>query len=233
MIHSFTYGGGYYRPVNEEQTYPWLAEEILNNDSGNRSYVSFNFAVQGYNTLEEVDLFFSRGMQIQPDIIVIGYYSNDWLNISRIKEIAATLQMSRKYQNLLDYFKHTGKQRTVHNSLVSESRHIYETEVSRKPFSQTFRGNVELPLERLRNATNASKVILVAMYDTPDEQRELLRKTCDDFGWTLIDLAWMLEEYEENEIFIYPEIRDSHPSPFAHQLIARAIFDEIIRDGKL
>jgi len=69
---SFTLGRG----VREEDTYLRQLERLLNR-SGQGKFEVLNFGVEGYNTPDEAALLEGRGLEYQPDLVLVGYYLND------------------------------------------------------------------------------------------------------------------------------------------------------------
>ncbi len=74
---SITYGLG----VELNQTYPKILErqlcrqEILNTEQ--KVFQVLNMGVQGYCTIQEVEWLRVKGMQFDPDFIILGYFIND------------------------------------------------------------------------------------------------------------------------------------------------------------
>lgn len=72
---SFTYGFGVKRP---EETFLYLIEKKLN-DAGIPAK-SFNAAYPGVGTEAELAFLKERGVNLKPDIVVLGYYVNDLMD---------------------------------------------------------------------------------------------------------------------------------------------------------
>lgn len=69
---SFTYG--YY--VHNEEAWPSRLEETLNQRLESRFQV-FNAGVPGFTIVDELDYLREKGMALHPDLVVIGFYTND------------------------------------------------------------------------------------------------------------------------------------------------------------
>lgn len=69
---SFTYG--YY--VHNEEAWPSRLEEILNQRLAVPVQV-FNAGVPGYTIVDELDYLRDKGLKLEPDLVVIGFYTND------------------------------------------------------------------------------------------------------------------------------------------------------------
>lgn len=69
---SLTFGDG----VAVEDTYPKQLEKFLNGN-GRGSYEVINAGVAGYDTWQEAAFLRVKGLQFRPNIVVLGFYSND------------------------------------------------------------------------------------------------------------------------------------------------------------
>lgn len=69
---SFTYG--YY--VHNEETWPARLEELLNQRLPTRFQV-FNAGVPGYTIVDQLGYLLDKGLKLEPDLVVIGFYTND------------------------------------------------------------------------------------------------------------------------------------------------------------
>jgi len=70
---SFTFGVG----VSDEETYPRQLEDLLTKRWPGRRPEVINAGVQGYATYQEVDWLRSRGVEFDPDVVVLAVYFND------------------------------------------------------------------------------------------------------------------------------------------------------------
>ncbi len=61
-----------------EETYPKVLERLLNSRAGDsRIYEVYNMGVGGYNAAQELELIRTKVLPLNPDLIVIGYCTND------------------------------------------------------------------------------------------------------------------------------------------------------------
>ena len=70
---SLTMGWG----VADEETYAARLERLLRQDSPQRGVDVINLGVGGYNTRQEVTLLSRHAASLEPDLVLIGFYSND------------------------------------------------------------------------------------------------------------------------------------------------------------
>jgi lysophospholipase L1-like esterase len=76
---SIAYGSG----VAYEKTFAPLLESRLDQALGERTAV-WNAAVPGYNTVQEAIMFESLGTQVRPDLVVVQFCMNDYLDPPRL-----------------------------------------------------------------------------------------------------------------------------------------------------
>lgn len=70
---SFTYG----IYVHNHETYPARLEEHLNQRGGRRRFQVFNAGVPGYTVEDTIAYLRDKGLALEPDLVVLGFYTND------------------------------------------------------------------------------------------------------------------------------------------------------------
>ncbi len=64
--------------LKQDETLPAQLETLLNEKSAhNINYEVLNFGVEGYCTLQELEMLKTRGLQYSPDLIILNYVLND------------------------------------------------------------------------------------------------------------------------------------------------------------
>ena len=63
--------------LDQDQDYLAVLERRLAQRQGDATYEVLNFAVPGYNSQQEVEMLRSRALRYHPDIVVVGWCSND------------------------------------------------------------------------------------------------------------------------------------------------------------
>ena len=70
---SVTFGWG----VLQDDTVSAILEKLLNETPGAKTIEVVNSGVGNYNTVQEITYFLSRGVELDPDIVVLNYFIND------------------------------------------------------------------------------------------------------------------------------------------------------------
>ena len=63
--------------MNDEETYSARLEQLLHEQFASRDLDVVNLGVGGYNTRQEVTLLERTCTRLEPDLVLVGFYSND------------------------------------------------------------------------------------------------------------------------------------------------------------
>lgn len=86
---SFTFGTG----VSEDHRFTNLLEGFLNKNGGTKKYEVLNFGIPGYSTDQEHDLMKVMLRQIECDLVIVAFYTNDMeMNTQKRMESFAILE---------------------------------------------------------------------------------------------------------------------------------------------
>lgn len=235
---SLTFGYG----VNLNETYPKILENKLKT-LGN--YEVLNFGVSGYNTAQEAELLATTVLNYSPDLIIIGFFYNDF---DKPQEIMSKNNFFQEmfynveiffYKNSLFYKFLKFNLRT--NMFVSSLFHKlttvehYETIINEKGVEYqyfnnsvhrikeiTYKNNVPVIWLSLPHITLAEPYPLRYVYDSVDSIAE-------NYGFTVIDL------YKEvNMSFLdlrLDTLYDSHPNVKYYNLTANVIYNKLVLLG--
>jgi len=102
--------------VKQEQAYPAVLEKALNTAGDSRRYEVLNFAVPGYNTAIEAEVYKQRAAAFDPDLILIQFDVNDLALPNFLFESPDILTFKRSY--LLVLIKSLLKGRDARQSLA-------------------------------------------------------------------------------------------------------------------
>ena len=211
---SFTFGFG----VENEQTYPSVLEALLNGSARSPHYEVLNFGVGGYSTHDEALVLRHRVMAWDPDLILVGYVSNDpetdpiqplhaYFHRAAWWQHVAVLRLGAALKNLFDIHFYGGG---------SYVRYLH----SYPPKWQTVVGGF-----RDMHEVAAEHDVAIALAILDCELHEKVAATATQTG--LIPLATHVA------LAVHPREQtrqpDGHPTQLGHRLIAEAIRDELRR----
>ena len=94
---SVTFGHG----TTFETTYPYLLETRLKSWRPDVQWQVWNLGVPGYNTTQELAQLLELGERFAPDLVVVGFYSNDFTANDRIAAPTAWRRASSRIQALM------------------------------------------------------------------------------------------------------------------------------------
>jgi lysophospholipase L1-like esterase len=89
--------------IRDGETFPAVLQRALNSGSDSSKYEVLNFAVPGYNTAMEVELFISRVEEFDPDLVIIHFDLNDLGLPNFIQKLPPFFTLKRFY--ILDLIK--------------------------------------------------------------------------------------------------------------------------------
>jgi len=217
---SFTFGDG----LKIEDTYSYKFASKLNRNKLFCRYEPLNFGVPAYSTAQEIELLKAKGLQYDPDIIFIGYLSNDLVNSTRKSEIERQIDESYAAKN-------------ISRSNISEREYriaeydLIFSEITAKPFPEAWR-SVNESLAELKKITDERSITVIIMYfpntgSYEAEQISALSQLCDKNRWLFIDLS---ELYWTTFRLQNETIHPSSPSPSktANEIYAEYAYQKIV-----
>lgn len=215
---SFTFGMG----VESEDSYPKKLESILNSRTAGMNYEVMNFGVISYNTFQEVKFLKDKALKYKPDIVIVGYLSNDIIDEKLYSRILAEIMMEE--------YNTTDGSNIVNN--IGVHRKIFDTiysEINSKPFNETW-VHVENAFSELDNLSKENN-FSVAVFMLPaedyhfDEQVDMLNKTCAARGWLFIYPKDTYSAKKINSMIL--DRYDTHATPEAYSIMAEEIYEAI------
>lgn len=94
---SVTFGHG----ALDETTYPYLLEQQLKAWRGDVNWEVWNLGVPGYNTRQELDYLTEVRSRYQPDLVIVGFYSNDFDGNAAPPPVSATRRALASVQRVM------------------------------------------------------------------------------------------------------------------------------------
>jgi lysophospholipase L1-like esterase len=204
------------------ETYAKVLENMLNEKKGNKKYEVLNLAVPGYNMVQKVEFFIRTGLQFDPDLIILQYCGDDIINKTEKDEFY------KKY--LLNISELVKVNKSILIGLEEKIIKAYLTSLEKKPFHEVWK-NVEIPLKELAKITTSKKIkVIIFIYPFPSGHESELRKIASTYGWNLLEYK-ELTNYDPSLLILNE--KDKHPNAFAHKLIAKELYREIVEKIKI
>jgi lysophospholipase L1-like esterase len=232
---SVAYGFG----VNIEETYLKALEAKLNLTLKKRkkSAQVINAAFPGWGIAQELLFLKSQGLEYQPDIVLVGFVSDDIYRNGRYYEIA----LNYKEQN-----EHTGQEETVSKSPLKDANSVHNFLLNKTqlyPFllakitslrNEEYRNyaldqtkDIFLEMQRVCDKERVELiVIIIPLRQQEDEVNDLMLKFFWNNGIKVIDLRDAYVNSKE-DLFLP---NDNHPNSKGHKLIADNIYQYLVEN---
>lgn len=244
--------------VTVEETSLKVLERKLNEQSSDKKYEVVNFAVPGYNTAIEVEVFKQKCLRYDPDLVIMHFNTNDYdvPGFMKPAESYATLRKSylldflySRYQILRGIQKHEMIPFVFDRTMgMEQSDRLHED----PNFPDEYRHLVGLKgfvraIETLVRETNARKIPLIVYVIkadpnldpnyTPDEFRDgqlrVITELSEKHGFFLLNMyphymAYLAHNPAHDQKVFWVTPEDSHPSAIAHKIEAEAFFEFLI-----
>lgn len=222
---SFTFGF----QVPQEKTFPSLLERALQEEDP--AYEVLNLAVSGYAIKDEVTTLKYKGVQWNPEVIIVGYVMND-PEVEAIQQIPAYFRKPSWWQHshVLRLFAR-GKKRLEINSKGGGDYYRY-LHADQKSWLSVVDG-----FDRIRTMAEGSsaRVIVIlfpdlwhdwAGYPYHDLHQQVADLARAD-GFEVINLVEYFSQYAPGDLRISGS--DGHPNELAHEIVAEAILEHFGR----
>ena len=203
-----------------EDSFPKQLERILNEILPGRFEV-LNFAVSGYSTLQEVELFRVKASRFDPDLVVVGYCINDYHDASVEGRVFRQL-----YYDILhkSYLASAAKSRLLH-VLGIEPREFKDRFNSREQF------------ELLHSYAGGGTQVIVIFPALMSFQRHPMRKVHDfvketvkGLDYEVVDLIGPFSAHRAEDLIQKP--RDfTHPNALGTRIAAEATVEALLARG--
>jgi len=187
-----------------------------------------NAGVGNYNTVQEVEYFFTEGHRYRPDMVVLNFFPNDAEPVPVSRPPSAVLRVCRSCVFIVGAVdtlarKYFGKTDWAHYYLA-----LYG-DGSAKGWRDA-RDSIG-KLVRYCKAHNIA-VLIANLPDLHDVKNyrlqpisDLLRATAVQFGVAYVDVLPFLQAYDSSALWV--TLPDPHPNALAHAAIANALFGGI------
>lgn len=218
---SMTFGWG----TREEDTYPKVLERLLNERG--TAYEVINAGVGNYNTSQEVAYFRERGVRLNPDEVILGFYIND-AEPTPSEQAGPIARHSYFYVLAASGWDAFQRQRGWKDTYEDYYRGLY------RPDNPGWQACVQAleELSRLaRDQAIALRLVLIPELHAPGaaypfrDIHAAVAAVASRQGIPVLDLADAFDDVAPHTLWVSPG--DAHPNATAHRIIAHAIFDEM------
>lgn len=250
---SVTFGVG----VAPEQTFVKRLEKYLNEGDSARRFRVYNGGVPSYNTVQEYHFLARLVGPIKPDLVVLNFtLTNDWETPYRLGPngyIAPTAVRAEDFIVRLPFERSLGRVSYFYRFVAERLRRRILAPRREALLAKVFRVYREdgegwrkckdylLRMKRLLDEHGARLALFI--YPEPTRRpacrredyrfldlHEIVERFCRENGIAYLDiLDDFLAVRRKERLFITPA--DAHPSPFAHDLVARGLLRELRRLG--
>lgn len=228
---SFTAGWGI---KNASNLYLKKLENFLNRNED--KFEILNFGVGGYDTNDEIMTLREKAVNYKPDIVIIGYMLNDFMNIDPKIEMNPSYRLSLpifgfwlRSSSYLYYFLESNLNNILAKTKQEESyeeyiKKVLSSEINKEHNKEYFEAIKQMSLEN-----NFTVIILIfpIFQDFENYQfkglHDFINKTASEQGFYTIDLWDYYQEYDDNLLIVNKD--DGHPNELAHELAAKAIYE--------
>ncbi len=225
---SFTAGWGV---KNASDTYLKVLESKLNSTEKIEIY---NFGVGGYGPQQEIDLLKEKALRYNPDIVILGYYTNDFKNFNDTLEWEKE-QISIPYLGVFlrtssyVYYFAENSLNNIYNLVIGTESYeeyqikIMESELNKKENMRYFEELKNLSLE---NNFKVMVIVFPTFYNLSDYPfiglHNLIKSKSEKEGFYYLDLLDSYKNYSEVDLVVSKD--DNHPNELAHKIAAESIF---------
>lgn len=221
---SVTFGLG----VATEDTFCAQLGRLLNARDDGRRYEVLNFGVNGYGTVEELQLFRKKVHAFGPDLVLVTYVLNDITPPSVLHEVVGDRMRTIARIDRIAPYSQVAAWALVTRDRVASSRDPYAA-YERMYLDPEFWSR---EVEAMRGFTEVSRETPVAVVIVPlltDYSRHGLRRLHErvhgllgELGLAYLDLADSFQERSPEELRLKND-DDTHPNAAGHSLIAQEV----------
>ena len=230
-----------------EQTFLFALERLLNEaTTPGARFEAINFAVAGYNTEDEAGILRHKALAYAPDWVLLGVVGNDRERAAycRVRDANGPARLVSRYsiENAVPFSTGFGPEgrpwwacsalaRWVHHCVYSRRDHYAGIERFRAAFA-------EIATACRRQGIRFLPVILTEDVEVSQKENpralwhQLVCETAESEGVPVLDMYPVMIEHLKQEGLAswnryWTALRDNHPTPEGHRVIARLLFEKL------
>jgi len=223
---SMTFGWG----AAEEDTYPRRLEHLLNRD-GVR-YEVINAGVGNYNSAQQVAYFSSRGIALQPDELILGFYIND-AEPTPAPNASLLARHSYVYVLASSLWEAVARGTGLRPTLITYYEGLYD---DRNPGWSACRQALLDLIQLCRREGVKLSIVLIPELHAPNRDYPFrsvharIAEIAQQNGVRAIDLLPAFDGIDPRSLWVSPG--DTHPNARAHAIIANALYQAMTSSGE-
>lgn len=211
--------------VPEKDTYLSVLEMLLNNKYPQKKWEAINAAVPDYNAVMEVETLKTKGLRYRPDIVIMGYCTNDFEIARWCLKRAECLSLRRSF--LLEFIRNRLEPLDDNLAGVPER---FRALVGKSAYRKTMRDLKEMSIK-----DGFSVIVFFFSHDMNERDVYALDRSTE-LGFINVNMEAVLKSYmKENNIGIYHnsplDVPDGHPSSLSHGIAARTLLQRMEASG--
>ena len=232
--------------VADGETYLAQLERALAERSPQTGWLTINTAVPGYNTAMEVETLAVKGLELRPDLVLLGWVNNDLDLPHHLRPYPSALSPDRSF-----LYEWTARRlRRPGTDPFSAPRIVAAGAGSREGTDESYlaslgaerRSLVGRPAfdravqELARLARTHSFEVIV--FNHRDRAPHLVKEACSRLGFTLVNAyrhkkRFMRAQGIETEVgsSLTVSAADPHPSALGHRLLAEVLLESLEKRG--
>jgi len=226
------------KSLAQEDTFPKKLQKALGEQCAKYKFEVLNMALEGYNTIQELEFLKAKGLKYNPDLVLLYYCFNDpdypeyyFKNNFFNNHFLLTRYIQYRIKKFL--VKKDRKLKGIKNE-EENFRYLYNSE------SWDYTKEAILNIKGLSEKYNFRFVFVVVaemsslVLDFRDNYpysyiNEMLAHFCQDNGIEIIDPLGYLKERNDNPLDLVIGFEDRHKNPKGNSIIAAYVADELVK----
>ena len=226
--------------VKEHERYLNVLSELLAARYPNNGWNVINTAVPGYNTVMEIETLKEKGLQYNPDLVIINFVGNDidLPNFIRKKENYFSWRKSFLKEQVTRFTRKSERKSNI-GLAVAPFDDVQEWRFEGNPIQvpEAYRDMVgeaayEKAMQELKVLSKQYQFDVVVLSHW--QLRPFVKKICAELGFPTVETFPKWEEYITTHSITNPESAwqvfkgDPHPSVIGNKVIATALFEYFV-----